>query len=317
MIGLLFAALLPAIVLLVYVYSKDKAEKEPIGLVVRLFILGAVAGPLAAIVEGLAFDFFDTVLGEGAFALIIKYFVGVAAVEEGFKYLFLSTVRKNPEFNYVFDGVVYAVAVALGFAALENVMYVFDGGMEVAVTRAIFSVPGHCADGVVMGCFFGLARQREVAGNKSGARTYYWLAFLLPVIEHGFYDTALSTESEGLYLLALAVELAFIVFAMILVNRISKTDSPIFQTYKNNGFQAMQQARQQQPYSPQQYQQPYSPQQYQQHPYQPQQQSGQWQQPQAGQWQQSQQPQQQQPGQWQQPQQQSDQWPQSGNSPRQ
>lgn len=301
MIGLLFAALLPAIVLLVYVYSKDRADKEPIGLVIRLFFLGAVAGPLAAIVEGLAFDFFDTVLGQGTFALIVKYFVGVAAVEEGFKYLFLSTVRKNPEFNYVFDGVVYAVAVALGFAALENVMYVFDGGMEVAVTRAIFSVPGHCADGVVMGCFFGLARQREVAGNKSGARTYYWLAFLLPVIEHGFYDTALSTESEGLYLLALAVELAFIVFTMILVNRISKNDSPIMQTYKDNGFQAMQQAKQQ-PYPPQQYQQqPYQPQQFQQ-PYQPQQ-------PQAGQWQQPQQPQQ--------PQQQPGQWPQSGNNPRQ
>ena len=66
-----------------------------------------------------------------------------------------------------------------------------------------------------MGCFFGMARQREVAGNASGARTYYWLAFLLPVIEHGFYDAALSSESDLMVLLALGVEIAFIIFAMV------------------------------------------------------------------------------------------------------
>ena len=225
---LLLAALLPAVVLLVYVYKKDTVEKEPIALVLRMFVLGAVAGPLAAITENIAFEVFEAIIPPGVVLLVLEYFVGVAAVEEGFKYLFLNTVRKNPEFNYVFDGVVYAVAVALGFAALENVLYVFDGGMEVAVTRAIFAVPGHCADGVVMGCFFGLARQREVAGNKHGARRYYWLAFLLPVIEHGFYDAALSSESELLAYAAMLVELAFIIAAMVLVNRASKRDTAIY-----------------------------------------------------------------------------------------
>ena len=226
--NLLFvAAVLPAVVLLIYVYSKDKVEKEPIGLVLRLFFLGALAGPIAAVIENIAFEVFEAVIPQGALLLILEYFVGVAAVEEGCKYFFLNTVRKNPEFNYVFDGVVYAVAVALGFAALENVLYVFDGGLEVAATRAVFSVPGHFADGVVMGCLFGLARQREVAGNASGAKTYYRLAFLLPVIEHGFYDCALSTESGFWMLAALAVELAFIVYAIVLVNRVSKSDSRI------------------------------------------------------------------------------------------
>ena len=57
---LLIAALLPAIVLMVYVYRKDSVEKEPIGLIARLFVLGAVAGPLAAIVENLAFTAFES-----------------------------------------------------------------------------------------------------------------------------------------------------------------------------------------------------------------------------------------------------------------
>ncbi len=224
---LLFAALLPAAVLMWYVYHKDTVEKEPVGLVTRVFLLGAVAGPVAAILENILFGVFEALIPQGALLLVLEYFIGVAVVEEAGKYAALSTVRRHPEFNYVFDGIVYAVAAALGFAALENVLYVFDGGLEVAISRAIFSVPGHCADGVVMGCFFGLARQRELAGNKVGARSYYWLAFLLPVIEHGFYDTALSTESDFMVLVALATQIAFTVFAMALVNHVSKRDVPL------------------------------------------------------------------------------------------
>lgn len=224
---LLAAAILPAIILMVYVYKKDTVEKEPPRLILRLFVLGMIAGPIAAVVENLAFNFFEALFEPGTLLLILEYFIGVAAVEEGFKYLFLNTIRKSPEFNYVFDGIVYAVAVALGFAALENVFYVFDGGLEVAAMRAVFSVPGHCADGVVMGCFFGLAKRQETHGRKASAKLCYLLAFVLPVIEHGFYDTALSTENEFMALAAMAIQLAFILFAGLLVSRISKTDSPI------------------------------------------------------------------------------------------
>ena len=224
------AALLPAFALMYYVYKNDTVEKEPVRLVIRLFIFGAIAGPIAGIVESIAFAVFESYFAPGVLLLFLEYFIGVAAVEEGFKYLFLSTIRKNPEFNYVFDGIVYAVAVSLGFAALENVLYVFDGGLEVAFMRAIFSVPGHCAGGVVMGSFYGLAKQQEIRGNAATARTYYFLAFLLPTIEHGFYDFALSAQNDALALLALVVELAFIAFAFLLIKRMSKTDSPIYPT---------------------------------------------------------------------------------------
>ena len=224
---LLIAAVLPAIILMIYVYKKDTVEKEPPRLILRLFILGMVAGPLAGFTESLMFGVINATIDPGVLNLVLSFFVGVAAVEEGFKYLFLSTVRKNPHFNYVFDGIVYAVAVALGFAALENILYVFDGGLEVAAMRAIFSVPGHCADGVVMGCFFGLARHAEFNGDKSKATLYYVLAFVLPTIEHGIYDSALSAESDLLALLAMAFQLAFILFAGYLVKNISKKDKPI------------------------------------------------------------------------------------------
>ena len=224
---LLTAALLPAVLLMVYVYRKDKVELEPIGLVLRVFALGAASGIVAGLIEGVLMGMFEAAIPPGTLLLVLEYFIGVAAVEEGCKLFCLNTVKKNPAFNYVFDAVVYSVAAALGFAALENVFYVFDGGLETAIMRAIFSVPGHAADGVLMGVFFGMARQRELRGFKAIARHYYWLAYLLPVIEHGFYDMALSTESDLLALVAMAFDLAFIILAFFLVNKTSKQDQPL------------------------------------------------------------------------------------------
>lgn len=224
---LLAAALLPAVVLMTYIYRKDKVEREPIGLVMRVFVLGALSGLVAAFVEGFLIDGLEAVAPEGLLRLVVEYFVCVAAVEEACKYACLNSVKNHPAFDHLFDAVVYSVAAALGFAALENVFYVFDGGLETALLRAVLSVPGHAADGVVMGVFYGMARQRELHGDVRTARTYYWLAFLLPAIEHGFYDAALSTESDLMALVAMVFDLAFIALAFFLVNRASATDEPL------------------------------------------------------------------------------------------
>ncbi len=301
---LMYAALLPAIVLLIYVYSKDKVEKEPMRLVLRLFGLGALAGPIAAVLEGVLIGIFEAVVPVQIVFHILKFFVGVAVVEEGLKYLFLSTIRKNPEFNYVFDGVVYAVAVSLGFAALENLLYVFQFGWSTAIMRALLSVPGHCAYGVLMGCFFGMARHREITGNATEAKVYYWLAFILPVIEHGFYDAGISSGNAIAVTASLIVQVALIIAAMILVHRLSLIDQAI---YPNSAQQAVpQRAQAPQPVQAQQWQAPQQAMPQQGMPQQgmPQQAQGQqWQTPQPAMPQQSQAPQPAQAQQWQAPQQ--------------
>ena len=224
---LFIAALLPAIAVMAFVYKKDKAEPEPIALVLRVFFLGAASGLVAGFVESILISAFEAVIPPGILLLGVTYFIGVAAVEEACKFFCLNTVKNNPAFNYVFDAIVYSVAAALGFAALENVFYVMEGGFETAVMRAIFSVPGHAADGVVMGVFYGIARQHELYGRKQQATQSYLLAFLLPMIEHGFYDAALSTESDMMALVAMAVDLAFIALAFTLVRRKSVMDQPL------------------------------------------------------------------------------------------
>ena len=227
MVGLLFAALLPVAVLMWYVYGKDKVEKEPTGLITKVFILGAISGPVAAIIETILFSVFEAAIPEGMLLLVVEYFIGVALVEELCKYFCLNTIHNNPNFNYVFDAVVYSVAAALGFAALENVLYVFDGGIRVAVTRAIFSVPGHAADGAMMGLFYGLSRKYEVRGDVARAKKNRMLCILIPVIEHGVYDCALSTGNDFMVLFALLIELVFIGFGIAIVRTLSKRDEPL------------------------------------------------------------------------------------------
>ena len=228
MYTLLALAVLPAIALMVYVYKKDAVEREPPALIVRVAAIGALGCVVAGLVEMVVIGLFENTLS-GWPLLIAECFIGVAVVEEAVKYFALNTVRKHPEFNYAFDGIVYGVAAALGFAALENIMYVFDGGLGVAFVRAVFSVPGHAADGVIMGCFFGIARRLQVQGKRGGASLSYLLAFVLPVLEHGFYDMALSTESDAFAIVALAFDLVFIGIAFLVVRHMSIHDAPIYE----------------------------------------------------------------------------------------
>jgi RsiW-degrading membrane proteinase PrsW (M82 family) len=224
---LLVLALFPSIALLVYVYRKDRVEREPVGLVLGAFLLGVAACIPAAFVESMFFDAFGSGEGASFTVILLENFIGVAVVEEGVKMLALLWVRRRPAFNYLFDGIVYGAAVGLGFAAFENVFYVLDGGAGVALTRALTAVPGHCADGIIMGFFLALGKMHTARGRRPSARRYNALAFVIPVIEHGFYDAALTYSSDLLAGLAFLMELVFIVIAFVIVHRISKRDEPL------------------------------------------------------------------------------------------
>jgi RsiW-degrading membrane proteinase PrsW (M82 family) len=107
----------------------------------------------------------------------------VALVEEFSKYIFVRGILyRNPNFNEPFDGIVYSVMVGMGFATLENVMYVEDGGWSVAVLRMFTAVPAHAAFAVLMGYYLGLAK---FVHHKSH---YGWYGLLIASIFHGAYD---------------------------------------------------------------------------------------------------------------------------------
>lgn len=213
---LMLAALVPAIFLMVQVYRLDRIEKEPLPLLLKLAGFGALAALAAGAVETLGAKVLGLVLPEGsrAFALI-ENFVVVALTEEACKYL---PVRKfawnHPAFDYRFDAVVYCVFSALGFAALENVLYVARFGMRAAVARALLSVPGHCFFAVYMGIYLGQAKMAERASSKylvelpdDDAGAYFRAGLFIPTLLHGFWDFSLSAGSRlmtlGFYLFVL------------------------------------------------------------------------------------------------------------------
>lgn len=218
---LMLAALIPAVFLMVQVYRLDRIEKEPPGLLLRLAVLGALSGLAAGVMEGGLTRLLGYVMRGSMLRLVIENFLIVALVEEGCKrWVVLHFAWKNPAFDYRFDAVVYCVFVALGFAALENVLYVAQFGFAAAVSRALLSVPGHCFFAVYMGIYLGQAKTVERAAQKyyielpeETPEQYLRASLLVPVLLHGFWDFSLSVGGGLMTVLFYLFVLAFFIDA--------------------------------------------------------------------------------------------------------
>ena len=228
---LIGAAILPAIILLVYVYRHDRIEKEPRKLLLTLVLLGIVATFLAVAAESLgaiALAWFLPGGEDNPAYPIWMYFVVVALSEEGFKYLILRwRTWRSPEFNCRFDAVVYAVFVSLGFALWENIGYVMMYGLGAALMRAITAVPGHASFGVFMGAYYGLARRSANRGERSMSALSRVLAVLVPMLIHGLYDYIATSETETVSGTFLIFVIAVFVLAFVLIKQLSKRDEYI------------------------------------------------------------------------------------------
>lgn len=221
---LVAAALIPPLILLYVIYRMDKIEREPMRLLVSLFIWGAVAMVPILILELIG----DTVIGVFSWNhmiyLFLAYFVIPGFVEEGVKYLVVMRRGwKEPNFNYTFDAVVYAVFVSLGFAAVENIMYVVTTGFSTAVVRAIFSIPGHAMFGVVMGAGLARAKKLEVRGETRAAESAKNRAWVTAAVLHGLYDFLLVGFGAVFY----AYFIGLIVYVVSLLRRSAGEDAPI------------------------------------------------------------------------------------------
>lgn len=223
---LIAAAVIPAIVLLVYVYRTDRLEKEPGELLLGLVLRGVFATFLALCTERLGTWLLLALLPADSVAYrVLLYFVVVAGSEEGFKYLLMR--RRTwyaPSFNCQFDGVVYAVFTGLGFALWENISYVLMYGFGTAVVRALTAVPGHACFGVFMGAWYGMARRYENSGDAGKSRACRSMAVLLPALLHGCYDyVATMTWDGGAWIFVGFVAVLF-VLAWRLVRRLARND---------------------------------------------------------------------------------------------
>jgi len=215
--AVLLASLAPVFIILFYIYFRDKYEREPLGMLIKALLLGIVIVIPVIFVERFLMNLspqFGKVAEAAYHAFVVAGFT-----EELFKFLGLYLlVWKSSSFNEQFDGIVYAVFVSLGFAGVENVLYVMDGGMQTALIRAITAVPAHAIFGVTMGYYLGIAhRYDELKGS------YLSRALLIPILLHGIYDFILMVEIGWLLLLFIPYVIVLYFMAIKKIKRLSNS----------------------------------------------------------------------------------------------
>ncbi|UCC12299.1 MAG: PrsW family intramembrane metalloprotease [candidate division WOR-3 bacterium] len=196
---LLLIALAPCLFLLWYFYHRDRYEPEPKKKILKIFFIGALMVLPAALIEYVLITGLQYV-ANGIVSIFIMSFIIIAPVEELVKYL---TVRRwiyrSIEFNEVMDGIVYTVAASLGFATVENILYVLQHGIAVGIARAFLAVPGHAFFGAIMGFYIGRAKFKIEHESR-----YLWTGVLLAIFFHGLYDFLALTQT-ALALLVIVV----------------------------------------------------------------------------------------------------------------
>jgi RsiW-degrading membrane proteinase PrsW (M82 family) len=168
---------------------KDKYETEPLSLVVKVYIFGVL---LVFPVMVLQFGFKE----ELNIPLFADAYLTSGLLEEFLKwFLIFYGAYLHEEFNEPYDGIVYAAALSLGFASLENIFYLYTFGIEEALVRALLPVSGHALFGVIMGFYLGKAKFSS--GRKKVI--YLVLSLLFPVLLHGTFNFLLLSSTKYIF----------------------------------------------------------------------------------------------------------------------
>ncbi|WP_028783057.1 glutamic-type intramembrane protease PrsW [Thalassobacillus devorans] len=187
MISLFTLAIAPVAAIMTFVYFNKRIELEPLPLIFRTFMLGAL---LVLPIMFIQYAFQVEGLLQSPYS---QSFILAGLLEEFIKwFIFLFAVYQHREFDHPYDGIIYGVAISLGFATVENIIYLLANGTQYAWGRAVFPVSSHALFGILMGYYIG----------KAKFNTYYkklclLLALLIPVGLHGLYDMILSTTANA------------------------------------------------------------------------------------------------------------------------
>lgn len=198
-IDLYAIAITPSIALALIIYFTDRYDKEPLHLLVRLFAIGAFSILPVLFIEKIL-DNFNIWTGNG-FAIYTSFIVAGFTEEWMKRWVVLKFAYSHKAFNEKLDGIVYAVMVSLGFATVENVLYVvfrFAHMPTIGFQRAIFSVPAHMLFAITMGYYISLAKY---AANDRLKKYYMRLSLFIPILLHGIYNYILMSKSESLLML--------------------------------------------------------------------------------------------------------------------
>lgn len=229
--SLLLAALAPAVLLLIFIYRTDKYEPEPIKLLLKLYFLGMGSVIPILVVELILQQLNVFTMTGSDLENLYEALVVAGFTEELFKLIIVYlVVYKSIEYDEYLDGIIYCVFVSLGFATIENILYVIQGDMSVAILRAFLSVPGHMLFGVTMGYYLSLSKFNiELVGKQK----FLGLALLIPMLLHGLYDYILMSHHGWLIIIFIPFMIWMWRFNMKKLKAYSK-QSKLQHSYGNN-----------------------------------------------------------------------------------
>ncbi|MBU8788775.1 MULTISPECIES: glutamic-type intramembrane protease PrsW [Bacillus] len=190
MFGIISAGVAPGIALLMYFYLKEKYETEPIHMVVRLFIVGVL---LVFPTMFIQYVLEKENISESNFVIS---FLSSGFLEEFLKwFLLMFSVYQHANFDEHYDGIMYGTSLSLGFATLENILYLIGNGVEHAFMRALLPVSSHALFGVIMGFYIGKAR----FSKRKKQAEWLCLSLFIPAALHGLYDYILLALRNWIY----------------------------------------------------------------------------------------------------------------------
>lgn len=204
---LLILAIAPVITIVLWMYLKDKYDKEPVHILTKFFTFGVLISVLAIYVEEW---FININVFKESMNIFYMSFIVAGLVEEGLKSLILiPNLLKEKNFNEKLDGIIYSVFLSLGFATVENIIYILSedptSAFEVGVIRSVISVPAHMLFGVIMGYYIS---KYKFTDSKSEKRINLILAIILPILLHGVFDFILMIQ----YRWSIIVFIAYIAY---------------------------------------------------------------------------------------------------------
>ena len=222
---LLLIAVLPVCILLYYIYRKD-INKEPKELLFKIFFLGFLSSIPIFFIE-LYLDFFFSTDGvDNFFQIFFLIFVSISLIEEGFKWFIVKKVGySHKEFDEIYDIIVYATFASLGFACIENIVYVLESGYRIALLRGITAIPAHASFGIIMGYYLYKAKVCEL-DKRDGKENNLFLSLVIPSLLHTLYDSFLiyciSTKKTIFVFIFFIFNFLLVIFSFYLVRKVSK-----------------------------------------------------------------------------------------------
>ena len=204
---LLVLAIAPVATIILWIYLKDKYDKEPVITLSKFFILGILVSVLAIYVEELLIKL--NTFSKIGYMIYISIIVA-GLTEEGLKALILiPNLLRERNFNEKLDGIIYSVFLSLGFATIENIIYILfedpTSVFQVSIIRAIISIPAHMMFAIIMGYYIS---KYKFNSSKSKPKTYLIMSIIVPILLHGIFDFILMIP----YRWSIIVFIAYIVF---------------------------------------------------------------------------------------------------------